>query len=306
MPDDLPTIPENWTATLPEDVRSHAAMTGVKTVEQLARAAIKGADFKAGLPDDLKGNPTVAALSSVEDGLRMMVNAQKLVGANKIAVPGEKATEQEWAAVHDALGRPKTAKDYKIAKPTLPEGLAYDDKLEAGFRDQAHRLGLNQRQLDGLYAWFMGANVEAHNAVGHSQAEQFKAADSALRTEWGNAYDDKLAKAKDAVRLIADDGFKGFLEESGLGNDPRMVKFMAGLGEKIAPDSFAAGGTRAGKRSPEEAKALIAAKQTDRAYLEAAHNAMHPAHAQAVAEMRKLHEDAYPEQAGAAAQAVRA
>ena len=41
------------------------------------------------------------------------VHAQKIVGSDKIPVPNKFATEKDWDAVYEKLGRPKDATGYK-------------------------------------------------------------------------------------------------------------------------------------------------------------------------------------------------
>lgn len=68
-----------------------------------------------------------------------------------VKVPGEGATPEELQAFYTALGVPEKAEDYGIAKPDdLPEGIGWDDKLNASFMGVAKELGLTKAQAQGL------------------------------------------------------------------------------------------------------------------------------------------------------------
>ena len=44
-----------------------------------------------------------------------------MIGADKVAIPGKHATDDDWNVVYTKLGRPNEAKDYNLAA-TIPEG----------------------------------------------------------------------------------------------------------------------------------------------------------------------------------------
>ncbi|MBQ6352029.1 MAG: hypothetical protein IJJ28_02025, partial [Lentisphaeria bacterium] len=87
-------LAENWREGLPESIRSEKCLDSIKTIGTLAQS---------------------------------YVHAQKSMGANKVAIPGENATPEEIDAFHKALGRPDKMEDYSTDKVELPEGIVLDD-----------------------------------------------------------------------------------------------------------------------------------------------------------------------------------
>ena len=249
-------------------------------------------DWKAALPEDLRADPTVARLGSVADGMKMLVHAQRMVGRDKVALPGADAPEEDWAAVYDRLGRPASPEDYALTPPEgMPEHLAIDEELTGRFREQAHKLGLLPGQVQGLYAWFMGEQAQGADAAGQAM----EAAGTELRKEWGAAYERNLEAARRAGRLLGGDGLLRHLEQSGIGNDPQVIRALARAGrllaEADAPDAGAADGF---SRTGEGARAEIARLQGDAAFMAAYRDRLHPDHAGAMTRMRGLFEAAYP------------
>jgi len=249
-------------------------------------------DWKAALPDELRVDPTIARLGSVADGMKMLVHAQRMVGRDKVALPAADAPEEDWAAVYDRLGRPASPDDYELCLPEgFPEGMAFDEEVTGRFRAQAHRLGLQPRQVQGLFAWYMGEH--AQGADGAEQASE--AAAGELRREWGAAYERRLDEARRAARVLGGDGLLKHFAESGIGNDPQVIRAFAKAGrllaEAEAPEAGAADGF---VRSGEAAKNEIARLQGDRGFMAAYRDRLHPDHGQAMGRMRGLFEAAYP------------
>jgi hypothetical protein len=253
------------------------------------------------LPEELRADPHVAKHKGIEELARAHVNAQKLIGANKIAIPGENASEADWAGVWDALGRPKTAADYALKDPEkLPEGFAVDGKLRDAFRTKAHALGLLPRQVEGLYRWFLEQQAGEFTAMVETAANGRREGDAMLRKAWGGAYDAKVANALRVITQVGGAELMAALERSGLGNDPTMIKFMAAIGEKLGEGSADAGGggSRPGDAlTPDQALATIAELNLSPEHLKAKLDRGHPGHAAAVAREKALYEQAYPRSA---------
>ena len=58
------------------------------------------------------------------------VHAQRLVGAERIALPGRNQDLAAWEG-WDRLGRPARPEDYVITRPELPDGMEWDATAEA-------------------------------------------------------------------------------------------------------------------------------------------------------------------------------
>ena len=51
----------------------------------------------------------------MDDFVKSYLSAQKLVGANKVAIPNKMATDEDWDEVYKKLGRPDKPDDYKYS-----------------------------------------------------------------------------------------------------------------------------------------------------------------------------------------------
>ena len=113
-------------------------------------------------------------------------------------------------------------------------------------------------------------------------------AETQLKKDFGAAYDQRVELAKTTIRSFADEDAIEALEE-GLGNDPRMVKLFAKIGEAISEDKL-----KGSKPiyTPTEAQSEIDSimGNPDHPY----HKKDHPGHAAAVEKMKLLYSQVYP------------
>ncbi len=247
------------------------------------------ADWKASLPEELKADPSLSPIKDITGLVKSYVNAQKLIGGEKVAIPKDESDGQ-WEVVYNRLGRPESPDKYSLVKP---EGLPdYDEGAEKAFREQAHKLGLSDRQAKGLFEWYGSTAGEKFASASEAQKASLEQGLTALKAEWGQSFADKVAQAQKAVGFYGDDELKGFLNESGLGNHPAMVKLFAKLGSGLKEDGLR--GTQGTGLAPADAKTQINSILNDRNH--PYHDRYKPGHNEAVAEMLKLHEAASPQE----------
>ena len=254
--------------------------------------------WRDNLPEDLRGEASLDAVKDFPTLIKNYVNAQKMVGADKVVVPGEAATEEELNNFYSAIGRPDKPDDYGV-KPLdeMPEGFPYQEELAQGFASEAHKLGLTTKQTQGLFNWFLNMEVDAFNGINKDREEEKQNAELALRKEFGKAYDEKMKAAQSLIRKYADDEAFKHLEDSGFGNDPKVVKLIARIAQEFSEDRLKGDGTGVfGAMSPPEAQAKIQELQADKDFSDAYMNKKNPGHAGAVARMEALYKLAYPEE----------
>jgi len=242
------------------------------------------ADWKQELPEDLREDATVRNLRSLPDAMRMLVHAQKMIGADKLALPkGE--DDPAWDAVYDRLGRPQDPESYEL--PAQGETLE-DTAFGMAMRSAFHEAGLSQRQAARLaesYQSFVGEALAARDA---EQSEAFEAEEAALRKSWGVAYDARLDQAQRAARRFAKEPVLDALE--GAVGRAAVLRMFARIGAVLGEDDLAGAGSGDFALTPEAARAGIDAFKLDREKFAAYLDRGHPGHAAAVAEMKRLHE----------------
>jgi uncharacterized protein YdcH (DUF465 family) len=213
-----------------------------------------GLGWRAALPADLQGNETLTSFKEVKDlgagyldlttkhtelGKKVTDYEGKLKDA--LFIPGDKATDEERASFYTKLGRPEAPDKYELTRPKLPDGMQYDEEGEKWFREQAHKLGLSKAQAAQI---FEGYNARMDGIVKDIEAKRTKAAQEGVETlkkEWGPEFEANLNLVKRATEAFLTPDDKKFMDESGLGNHPVLVKLFQRMGKALAEDKFVAG-----------------------------------------------------------------
>lgn len=227
----------------------------------------------------------------VEDLGRSYQSLEKLLGREKVPVPTSEEDEEGWTRWYSAAGRPDEPDGYEFDRPdSLPEDLPYDEETEKNFRMWAHVNGLNKRQAKALYDGYVKTQLERHSAYQKHQEDAKVQADQAMRREYGQQYDAKLARAKAALQKYADPDYYAFLNESGAGNDPRMIRAWIKIGEELAGDERLKGNA---EPQPLPADLDRAIADFRNKYQKALFEKDHPDHGLRVKEYQKLFEARY-------------
>lgn len=194
-------------------------------------------DWKASLSDDLKADKSLENIKDIESLAKSYVHAQKMVGGDKIPVPNKFATEDDWKAVYEKLGRPETPDGYKYE---LGEDAKINEEALKVFSDQAHKLGLLPTQAEGVVKFYNDMVAQDENSAETTAVAAREQAQTDLKKEWGPAYDHNLTRAASVAKQVVDADFLNTHLEDGskLGDHPMMIKAFAALADKMGEDNI--------------------------------------------------------------------
>ena len=275
---------EEQTQVATEDTSSDVTQTEEKPLDAQV-------DWKESLPEDLKSDPSLLTVKDVPGLAKSYIHAQKMIGADKIALPGKNASEEEWDAVYNRLGKPEEAKTYEEDFGDLP----IPEENVKNFKDAAHKLGLNQTQFKGLTTWYkdlIKTQVEDINVDADTKRAE---SETALRKEFGKTYDAKLKSSQRVFQTYGDTKFLDVELKDGtkLGNHPTFIKLMSNIADTISEDKIATGEKGSEFFTPAEAKRKIAELTvTGSPYW----NRKDPGHEDAVKEVADMQEMVHPEE----------
>lgn len=187
------------------------------------------------LPDALKQNENLSQFKTLGDlGNKFLEVTKSLEGT--VRIPGENATPEEIATFHEKIGRPKTENDYDLQSPELPEGMQMDTDLGVAFRQLAHKAGLSQKQAKQLFDFYNNQMVTRYSATIKAREKALDDASKALKEEWGTQYDTNMEIVKRAYSKFGNENFTKFLDESGVGNNPVVIKTFLEIGKAVLDD----------------------------------------------------------------------
>lgn len=225
--------------------------------------------WRTGIAPEFAEVHQVKTAKDINDLVRWGVNAEKMVGADKIALPGKDAKPEEREAllgtIYEKLGRPKDATGYVFPEVKDRPYADGDKALQGAFAPVAHKLGLTQDQVAGVAAFqneLVAKSIEhATRVSGETEAH--------LRKLHGDKYDEKLNAgnaALDATLNAAGINVEAFRQMqlsdgSYLGDSKHMAGLFIALGEMISPTGFnggeGGGGGVGGFANPAAAKAEL-------------------------------------------------
>ena len=302
------------------DTNISAEQAPVPTVNTDAPGAVTTStvnteDWKASLPDDLKGEKSLENIKDVPSLAKSLVNAQKMLGS-RIPIPSKEASaevlkefygkvtsmpgvlrlpsegdtdsEAAMAAVYEKLGRPKDSASYKI---DIPEGVEINKDYLNNFTSLAHKVGLTQAQVKALADSELSM-VKEQNLAASKQQETNR---DFLKKEWGNAYDSNskvtaamlnrlAAKYPDHVQNVIANGFS---------NNPLIYIVAAELGKAYQEQgSLGLGNGISGAMTPDQAREIIADIRSNKAH--PYHDRRSPGHEEALKKVSQLYKDANP------------
>lgn len=256
-------------------------------------------DFKSfvgGLDEGLRNEPSLAQITDFNTLAKNYVNAEKLIGAKRVALPGENATKEELDAFYLAIGRPETPDSYKIKfKDDFKMG--NDDMLKWA-KDTFHKVGMSDKAGQALldeYADYISAEA---TRINNKQKEMRDQTEISLRKEFGLAYDQNLKIGDTFLEKFASPELIEVFKNSGLVYNADFIKFCANAGVKIVED-VGLGGSGAGSlvMTPDQAKGKITELLGSPDFQKQYTDKSDPAHNAAVQKMAELFKYAHPEEA---------
>jgi hypothetical protein len=207
-------------------------------------------DWRASLPDDLRGHPSLADVKDVGGLAKRFVDTKAMVG-DAVKIPGPEATPEQWAAYHKRIGVPDSPDKYEIKLAEMPKDHpGWVPESVAAFKGAAHQAGLTPQQAQALVDWYAKNNLRERDvstaaAARQRQAEQAESI-KAIEERWGTR--DSLGW-QEQVNL-AERVIKQYF-----GGSPRMLEMLKFRGDDPV-DAIAVFGLADIGRATQEARYL--------------------------------------------------
>ena len=277
QPKDVAQQPET-TSEVKETVLAEA------TTEQ-KEAEPKVINFKEIIPEKYKDEKALANFTTIDDFVKSYLSAQRLVGANKVAIPNKMATDEDWEEVYSKLGRPAKPEDYKYS---FSEEEINQDQLK-NFNETAHRIGLLPKQAERIIKFYneMNTQAELDNQKLYEVKQTEAMAD--LKKEFGPTYTKRLDQAKKlATETLGNEMLNNTVLKDGtrLGDNVEVIKAFSMLADKLSEDEIIKGEGTGYQTASEIEKEISELTEDGSPYWQKTH----PNHAKTVERVFKLRE----------------
>ena len=277
QPKDVAQQPET-TSEVKETVLAEA------TTEQ-KEAEPKVINFKDVIPEKYKDEKALSNFTSMDDFVKSYLSAQRLVGANKVAIPNKMATDEDWEEVYSKLGRPAKPEDYKYS---FSEEEINQDQLK-NFNETAHRIGLLPKQAERIIKFYNEMNTQAE--VDNQKMFEVKQTEAMtnLKKEFGPTYTKRLDQAKKlATETLGNEMLNNTVLKDGtrLGDSVEVIKAFSMLADKLSEDEIIKGEGSSYQTASEIEKEISELTEDGSPYWQKTH----PNHAKTVDRVFKLRE----------------
>ena len=190
----------------------------------------------AWIPQDLRGNASLTKFKSADEALKAYVNIESAFGKKFEDHLKPDADPAVQARIRTAMGVPEGANGYEDVK--VPDGYELDKGIVGSFKETAFKAGLSKSQASALQEWFIGTHLDSNTAQAAARVQEKEAAMVELDKRWGAAKGRNIGMIQQLVAEHGGADVKAALDETGAGNDPRVLEFLARMAGKMAEDNL--------------------------------------------------------------------
>ncbi|QLF88253.1 capsid assembly protein [Pelagibacter phage Greip EXVC021P] len=194
--------------------------------------------WKETISEEFRNDPNISKFTEIDALAKSYINATRMIGQDKVAVPNENSTDDQWNEVYGKLGRPESPDKYKLEVNS--DLVPLDESAVKSFAENAHQLGLNNKQAQGILEYYKNsmegsvqqARIDTETAQANSEAE--------LRKEWGRSFDENIKKAGAVAKANMDETVLNMELKDGtrLGDHPAVIKGFANIANILSEDKL--------------------------------------------------------------------
>ena len=196
------------------------------------------ATWKDSISQEFREDPNISKFTEIDALAKSYINATKMIGQDKVAVPNENSTDDQWNEVYGKLGRPESADQYKLDAKS--ETIPFDEGAIKSFAENAHKLGLNNKQAQGILEYYKN-NMEGTAQQSRIDTETAQTqAEQQLRQEWGRDFEGKVKQAGALAKANIDPEVLDMTLSNGtrLGDHPDIIKGFAKIAGMMSEDKI--------------------------------------------------------------------
>ena len=194
--------------------------------------------WKDSISEEFRSDPSIEKFTEIDALAKSYINATKMIGQDKLVIPNNNSTEDQWNEVYEKLGRPESADKYALDAKS--ETVSMDENAVKSFAEQSHKLGLNNKQAQGILEFYKN-NMEGtaqqskiDTETAQSQSEQ------ELRQEWGRDFEGKVKQAGALAKANINPEVLDMTLSNGtrLGDHPEIIKGFAKIAGMMSEDKI--------------------------------------------------------------------
>jgi hypothetical protein len=76
--------------------------------------ATSTSSWKDSISEEYRADPNIEKFTEIDALAKSYINATKMIGQDKVAIPNNNSTEDQWNEVYAKLGRPESPDKYSL------------------------------------------------------------------------------------------------------------------------------------------------------------------------------------------------
>ena len=224
--------------TVPVETTTTETVQPTATPTPVAKADTPISSWKDSISEEYRADPNIEKFTEIDALAKSYINATKMIGQDKIAIPNNNSTDDQWSEVYAKLGRPESADKYAL--DIKSEVVNLDEGAIKSFTENAHQLGLNNKQAQGILEFYKN-NMEQTAQQQSINTETAQAdAEAQLRKEWGRSFDENIKRAGSLAKANMSPELLDMQMKDGtrLGDHPEIIKGFANIANLISEDKI--------------------------------------------------------------------
>ena len=219
------------------EIQPQATQTTVATADTPAPQPTESS-WKESISEAYRNDPSIEKFTEIDALAKSYINATKMIGQDKIVIPNKNSTEEVWEEAYTKLGRPETPDQYNLKVQS--DVVKMDDNAIKSFAEQSHKLGLNNKQAEGILNFYKN-NMEGIAQQSKIDTETAQAqSEQVLRQEWGREFDAKVKQAGAIAKANINPEVLDMTLSNGtrLGDHPEIIKGFAKIASMMSEDKM--------------------------------------------------------------------
>jgi len=243
--------------------------------------------WKEAISEEFRQDPNIEKFTEIDALAKSYINATKMIGQDKVAVPNKNSTEDQWNEVYDKLGRPESPDKYAL--DVKSDVVPLDNGAVKQFAENAHKLGLSNKQAQGVLEFYKNSmEGTAQQSKVDTETAQVQA-EQELRQEWGREFENNVKKAGALAKANINSDILDLELKSGIrvGDHPELIKGFAKIASMMSEDKIVSPESDSASKSADiESEISTITNNTDGPYW----NKQHPDHDKVVQQVYTLRE----------------
>jgi len=194
--------------------------------------------WKDSISEEFRKDPSIEKFTEIDALAKSYINATRMIGQDKVVIPNNNSTDDQWSEVYSKLGRPETPDQYKLNIKS--DVVSFDEGAIKSFAEQSHKLGLNNKQAEGILNFYKN-NMEGSAQQSRINTETAQVqSEQQLRQEWGRDFDGKVKLAGALAKANINPEVLDMQLQNGtrVGDHPEIIKGFAKIASMLSEDKM--------------------------------------------------------------------